>query len=108
MGALDTLSGIVTKDGELGPHLPLGLTGKAEYLALPSTREDLGRVMKAAASDGVATRVLGSGRHVIVSKNTVDGLVLVLAAPEFTRVTVAGNRVVAGWIADWYKNRDNQ
>lgn len=96
MGALESLSGIVTRDGELGPHLPLGLTGKAEYVALPRTRDELGRVLKAAASDGVAMRVLGSGRHVIVSKNTVGGLVLVLAGPEFTRVTVQGDRVVAG------------
>ena len=44
MGALDSLSGIVTKDGDLGPHLPLGLAGKAEYLALPRTRAELGRV----------------------------------------------------------------
>lgn len=96
MGALESLSGIVAREGDLGPHLSLGLKGKADYLALPRTRAELGGVLAAAAADGVPVRVLGSGRHVIVSRGTVEGLVLVLSGPEFTHVKVRGDRVVAG------------
>lgn len=96
MGALDSLSGLVFKNGDLAPHLSLGLGGKADYLALPKTREELGKVISAAASDGQPIRVLGSGRHVIVSKDSVQGVVLALSGAEFTRVSVVGDRVVAG------------
>jgi UDP-N-acetylmuramate dehydrogenase len=96
MGALEALTGLVRKGGDLSPYLPLGLTGRAEFLAAPQSRADLERVMAAAKADGISLRVLGSGHHVIVAREEVPGLVLVLAAEAFTKVEVRGEWIVAG------------
>ncbi|MBY0512411.1 MAG: FAD-binding protein, partial [Gemmataceae bacterium] len=70
--------------------------GPAEFLVQPRTVDELNAVLKACQRDGVKVRMLGGGYNLLVRDDPVPGAVVRLTAPDFTRITHAGRKVVAG------------
>jgi UDP-N-acetylmuramate dehydrogenase len=86
----------VRQNVPLAPFTVLKLGGPAEYLAQPRNRAELAALVRYCTAERVPLRVLGGGGHVIISDEGVRGVVLRLAAPEFTTVEVQGQIVRAG------------
>jgi UDP-N-acetylmuramate dehydrogenase len=66
----------------LGAHVSYGIGGEAEFLARPRTLDELCALLRAAADEGSAVRVLGGGSNLLVADEGVSGLVVMLAGKE--------------------------
>ncbi len=87
---------IVRENEPLAPHTSLKIGGAAEFFAEPTTREELSAVVARAAELQMPVRLLGGGSNLLVSSEGVKGLVIHLAAPEFSQINVQGNTITAG------------
>jgi UDP-N-acetylmuramate dehydrogenase len=80
----------------LGPHTALKIGGQAEALVEPRTQAELVAVTQRCLQRQIPLRVLGAGGGLLISDEGVRGVVLRLAAPELTGLTVEGRRLRAG------------
>jgi UDP-N-acetylmuramate dehydrogenase len=80
----------------LAPYTHLRLGGPAEALAQPRHAEELAALVRRCFERHIPLRVLGNGCNVLVRDEGVAGVVVRLAAPAFTAVSVQGRRVRAG------------
>lgn len=87
---------IVKANEPLAAHTLLKIGGPAEVLVEPRTMEELAAVVHRCVTRQLPLRVLGGGCNVLVHDEGVKGVVLRLAAPAFTQVTVQSKRVRAG------------
>ncbi len=73
------------------------LGGRARHLFRPRDAADLAKLMRHAAGERVATRVLGAGANVLISDDGVDGIVVRLDQPAFKQVELRdeGDLVIA-------------
>jgi UDP-N-acetylmuramate dehydrogenase len=74
---------IVTRGFPLGKATTFGIGGPAEMLARPRSAEELGRLLTAAAAEGLEVRFLGAGSNLLVADEGVKGLVVKLAGRAF-------------------------
>lgn len=70
--------------------------GPARFFYAPMDLEDLKLLIGAAIKNKVKIFVIGAGSNVLVSDNGVEGLVLQLSAPYFKKISLIGNRLLAG------------
>lgn len=96
MTLLSGFEHIVREKETLAPFTRLKIGGTAEYFAEPTTRDELVGLVKRFAGEDLPIRLIGSGSNLLVSDNGVPGLVIHLAAPEFSQITVSENRITAG------------
>jgi UDP-N-acetylmuramate dehydrogenase len=96
MSFLDGLEHFVQLDTPLAPFNSLRLGGPASFFAVPTSQAELVAVVNRAREHGLPTKLLGDGANVLVPTAGFSGLVIQLAAPEFTQISVAGNRLHAG------------
>ncbi len=96
MARLEELNDIIKREEPLAPYTHLRLGGPAEMLVQPRSLEELAKVVRLCAGQGVPMRVLGSGCNMLVRDEGVRGAVLRLSEPAFTSITVEGGRVKAG------------
>lgn len=96
MSLLEKFSHILRQDEPLAPRTWLQLGGNAEFLAEPTSVEELAELVAYAHSEGIATRLLGGGSNLLVREEGVKGIVLVLTHPSFVATSVEGNRLKAG------------
>ena len=96
MGFLTGFEHIVRDSEPLAPLTWLRLGGPAEYLAEPTSTDELAALIKRSHEEGMPVRVLGGGSNVLVRDEGVPGLVLSLTAAAFSQITVNGNIVRAG------------
>ena len=61
---------IVRSDAPLAPHTWFHLGGNAEYLAEPTSRDELTAVVTRCREEGVSVRLLGGGSNVLVPQRT--------------------------------------
>lgn len=80
----------------LAPYTYLRLGGPAQALMQPRSVEELARVVARCRQEHFPVRLLGGGCNLLVRDEGVPGLVLRLAAPAFTTVTVQGSTARAG------------
>ena len=83
-------------DEPLAPHTWLRLGGPAQYLAEPTSMEELELLVKRARDENLPTRLLGGGSNVLIRDQGVSGVVIRLTAPAFSEIRVDGNHVFAG------------
>ena len=86
----------VRENEPLAPHTWLRVGGMAEFLAEPTSVEELGKLVVICRENDIPARMLGGGSNLIVRDEGVAGLVILLAAPAFTAITPQGNRIRAG------------
>lgn len=70
--------------------------GAAEYFAEPQSVEQLQQLVQRCHSEGLTVRVLGGGSNVLVRDEGVSGMVISLAAPAFSAISVSGHSIKAG------------
>lgn len=103
MNIFDGLQEIVEADCSLKEHTWFGLGGKADYLVMPRTTEQLQTVVKRCAENNVAVYVLGYGSNLLVKDEGIRGAVVKLADGEFEKTTFDGETVTAGAAANLNK-----
>ena len=96
MTLLSGFEHIVREQEKLAPFTQLKIGGSAEYFAEPTTREELIGLVKRFAEQDLPIRLIGSGSNLLISDSGVRGLVIHLAAPEFSQINVSENRITAG------------
>jgi UDP-N-acetylmuramate dehydrogenase len=87
---------IVRENEPLAQYSWLRIGGKARYFAEPTTVEELSGLVKEASAAGLTTRILGGGSNLLIRESGVDGLVISLAAPDFSQIEISGSSVTAG------------
>jgi UDP-N-acetylmuramate dehydrogenase len=87
----------IARSGEsLAPYTALKIGGAAEALLEPRSPAELAAVVQRCLKHQIPLRVLGAGGGLLVRDEGVQGVVLWLAAPAFTQLTVEGKRLRAG------------
>lgn len=80
----------------LGPLTWYGIGGCAEIVAHPASVQQLSALASHCHAHGIRVYVLGIGANLLIADEGVDGVVIRLDAPEFSRVRIDGTRVIAG------------
>jgi UDP-N-acetylmuramate dehydrogenase len=96
MGLADDFSDVIKPEESLAPYTHLKVGGPAEFLAQPRSVEELSALLRRCAAERLPVRVLGGGYNLLVRDEGVRGVVIRLAAPPFSEVSVEGRRVRAG------------
>ncbi len=86
----------VRENEPLAPYTWLRVGGVAEFLAEPTSVEELRKLVVICRENDIPARILGGGSNLIVRDEGVPGLVISLAAPAFTSITPENNRIRAG------------
>src|SRR6185436_12971141 len=87
----------ITREQEpLAPYTWFRLGGKAQFFAEPTSVEELTGIVRQAAKEGLAVRILGGGSNLLVRDEGVSGLVIHLSAAAFGAIQVQGKRIIAG------------
>lgn len=87
---------IVRADEPLAPHTWFKLGGPAQYFAEPNGAEELAALVRRAREEGLPVRMLGSGSNVLVRDQAVPGVVVRLAGPQFSVISVQKQTITAG------------
>jgi len=72
------------------------LGGTAQYLAEPTSVDELQAVVQRCRDEQLHVRLLGGGSNVLVRDDGVTGMVVSLAAPCFSEVAISGRHVTVG------------
>src|SRR5690606_35869464 len=80
----------------LAPRTWLQLGGTAEFLAEPTSVDEVAALVTYCHSEGIAPRLLGGGSNLLVREEGVKGVVVVLTDPVFASTAVEGNTLRAG------------
>lgn len=86
----------VTADAPLAEKTWFGVGGKADWLARPTSIEELVGIVSRCREQEVAIRLLGRGSNVLVKEEGFKGLVLQLDAEAFQTIKIDGNQVRVG------------
>lgn len=96
MGLFSGLEHIVRENEPLAPYTWLRLGGPGEYFAEPTSRAELAELVGRCAQKDVPVHLLGGGSNLLIRDAGVSGLVIHLSAPDFSQISIEGNRVLAG------------
>ncbi|MCE9545060.1 MAG: UDP-N-acetylmuramate dehydrogenase [Planctomycetia bacterium] len=80
----------------LAPLTWFHLGGPAEYVAEPTTIDQLQSIVQRCRDEGVTVRLLGGGSNVLVRDEGVLGMTIRLTAPVFQEIRIEKDRVRAG------------
>jgi len=80
----------------LAKHTTLRVGGPADVYAEPASEEDLAGIMKFCNGHDVPFFVIGRGSNLLVRDGGFRGVVICLAQAGFSRIEVAGERLVCG------------
>lgn len=94
--SIDDFSGILHRDESLAPYTWLRLGGRAEFLLIPETEDQLLQVARFCLTEEIPIRILGGGSNLLVSDNGVRGAVIRIADPLLSEVTVKETQLTAG------------
>lgn len=96
MSLISGFEHFVRESEALSPLTSLRLGGVAEYFAEPTTVEELSSIVKRFTEAGQPIRLIGGGSNVLISEQTVPGLVVHLSAPPFCQIEVDGTSMRVG------------
>lgn len=86
----------MTANAPLANKTWFGVGGKADWLACPTSLEELVGIVTRCRKEEVAVRLLGRGSNVLVKEEGFQGLVLQLDAEPFQAIHIDGNQVRVG------------
>ena len=93
------LEHIVREQEPLASYTWLRIGGPAQFLAEPTTLEELAALVKRAREFDLPVRLLGGGSNLLVRDHGVAGLVIHLTAAPFAEISVKGRTLTAGGAA---------
>ena len=77
-GSANKPAPLIQKGVTLAPYTSWVIGGRAEYLSLPQTTEELSQLLKYAQSEKLPVTLLGGGSNVLISDEGIPGLVICL------------------------------
>ena len=77
-------------------HTTLRVGGPAELWCEPQDERDLAEVVRFCRARGVPLTMIGRGSNLLVRDGGISGVCVHLTGPHFSRIEVAGRRLVAG------------
>jgi len=87
---------VFRRDEPLAKRTTLRVGGPADVYVEPATEADLAAVLRFCSEHDEPFFVLGRGSNLLVRDGGIRGVVISLAAPEFSRVVVDGERLRCG------------
>ena len=90
------IEGFMTAKASLAEHTWLGVGGAADWIASPSTPDELLAIVCRCRDEGAPIRILGGGSNVLVRDEGVPGVVLRLQSEEFQQIAIQGDTVRVG------------
>ena len=96
MSLKDLFPRFVRQGIPLSKYTRLKLGGVAEFFAEPENETDLAALLKHCRKEKMPVRILGAGSSLLVPEAGVQGVVIALSKPEFSRIIVDGTRLIAG------------
>ena len=87
---------VIRRDEPMAKHTTLRVGGPADFYVEPATEKDLATVLKFCGAHGLKFFILGRGSNLVVRDGGFRGVVICLAAPEFSKVEIDGTRVRCG------------
>lgn len=88
--------GCVREQVPLAERTWFKLGGPAQFFAEPKNIEELQAVVQRSREEGLQVRLLGGGSNVLVRDEGVAGMIVSLAGPDFSAITINKNKVTAG------------
>lgn len=87
----------IVRDNEpLSPYNWFRLGGVAEYFAEPTTPDEVAGLVQRCREENLPFKILGGGSNLLIKDEGTPGLVIHLAAPAFSDITVQGETITAG------------
>ena len=96
MSLFEKFPHIVREQEPLAQYSWLRIGGSARYFAEPTTVKELSALVQEASQAGLTIRILGGGSNLLIREQGVDGLVISLAAPDFSQIEIDGCAVKVG------------
>ena len=96
MSIIEGFENIVRENEPLAPYTRLRIGGVAEFIAEPTTVEELQSLVQRFVDEDQPVRVLGGGSNLLVRDEGVAGLVILLSAPVFCNIDVVDDRIKCG------------
>lgn len=93
MAQFEGLDHLIRTDEPLAPHCSLQIGGSAKYYVEPTTIDELKAVVLQCDQQQIGIRLLGSGSNVLISDSGYDGMVIHLAAAEFSAIEVLADGI---------------
>jgi UDP-N-acetylmuramate dehydrogenase len=90
------LEHLLSEQAPLAQRTWLGLGGPAEFLARPSTQDELVDLVQRCRQEDLGIRLLGAGSNIVIREQGVAGVVVDLSAGAFSRVSVDQQMVTCG------------
>jgi UDP-N-acetylenolpyruvoylglucosamine reductase len=87
---------VIRRDEPLGKRTTLRVGGPADIYIEPASEQDLAAVLKFCAGCKLKFFVLGRGSNLLVRDGGFRGVVICLAHPDFSRIEIAGERLICG------------
>ena len=96
LAARVSTASVIRRAEPMTKHTTLRVGGPADVYVEPATEADLALILKACGEGGVRFFILGRGSNLLVLDGGFRGVVISLAAPEFSRIEIEGERIRAG------------
>jgi UDP-N-acetylenolpyruvoylglucosamine reductase len=87
---------VIRRDEPLAKHTTLRVGGPADVYVEPSNEDDLANVVKFCGENEIKLFILGRGSNLLVRDGGFRGVVICLAQPHFSRIEIAGERLLCG------------
>jgi UDP-N-acetylmuramate dehydrogenase len=96
MGLISGFEHICRENEPLAAHTWFRLGGAAQYLAEPTSVEELSALVRRCYEAGLPVRMIGGGSNILIRDEGISGMVIALGAAAFGRIEVSGKTVKAG------------
>jgi UDP-N-acetylenolpyruvoylglucosamine reductase len=96
LGRLVSAGTVLRRNEPMDRRTTLRVGGNADAYVEPATEADLAAILGWCMEQGVPHLVLGRGSNLLVRDGGIRGVVICLAQPAFTGVSVAGERLRCG------------
>ena len=87
---------LIRQDEPLAKRTTLRVGGKADFYVEPASEEDLARVVRYCATQGLKFTLLGRGSNLLIRDGGIRGMVVCLGQPAFSRLEVKGQQLHCG------------
>jgi UDP-N-acetylenolpyruvoylglucosamine reductase len=87
---------VIRCNESLAKHTTLRVGGPADIYVEPASEQDLAAVLASCHGHGWQLFVVGRGSNLLVKDHGFRGVVISLAQPQFSRIEVAGERLICG------------
>ena len=96
LAALISAASVIRRDEIMAGHTTLRVGGPADVFAEPANETDLSAILNFCGRRGVNFFILGRGSNLIVRDGGFRGVMIRLSSPEFSQITIDGERIKAG------------